>query len=436
MAARQSSSSLAATNTGVYKASQAVNQFGSANSYTSSSENAWFGSDSYGHLGMQFQGVSFPSDGTLTSAYVEFTPNTDQWIGQSSQIYGEKSDNPTLFSSSSLPSVRSKTLASVSYSDNTKWVKDMAYRLPPITGVISELISRGSTKDINIIIKGAGSQYGRKFIYGSGSDKGPKLILEFSSTIAQMPTPTPVITVPSATPLRTSTTVTATPLASTSTTMTHTTSSGGESMAMMAWRVGGKNAPNLKYDKCDDGTDVVTAHNRYYVVAYDGMNYPTWHPPVVTNPVTGVGKCYFGHEHGTNPQSYQFWNEIVQQFGKDINGDGVITKMTISSTGQITPGDRAGLPFGIANEHMDSYYNQEGRDSIFVRHEDHVGHKVEIVNNESEMNGNSTHVMSHWQVQQVLMFHTINREVIPIRLQELFVRIFINFTRVPILEMR
>ncbi len=166
-----------------------------------------------------------------------------------------------------------------------------------------------------------------------------------------------------------------------------------DSMAMQGWQTGGKNAPNPAYDKCDDGTDVVAAHKMYYVIAYDGIKYPTWHPPVVTNPVTGVGKCYFGHEHGTNPQGYLYWNEIVQHFGKDINGDGTITAMVIGADGKITPGDHAGIPFGIANQHMDQYYNQEGRDSIFVRHEDHVGHKIEFVNNEAEMVGNSTHVV-------------------------------------------
>ncbi len=174
----------------------------------------------------------------------------------------------------------------------------------------------------------------------------------------------------------------------------------GESMAMKFWGPGGKNVPNPKYDKCDDGTDVVAAHNAYAVIAYDGIKYPTWHPAVVVNPITGVGKCYFGHEHGSNPQKYIYWNEIVQHFGKDTTGDGKITAMVIADDGKITPNDRAGLPFAIANEHMDEYYNKEGRDSIFVRHEDHVGHKIEFVNKETDVNttldGNvtsSTHEM-------------------------------------------
>lgn len=176
----------------------------------------------------------------------------------------------------------------------------------------------------------------------------------------------------------------------TGTPMTH---EPGESMALHAWRPGAKNSPNPLYDKCDDGTDVTKAHEMYFVVAYDGIKYPTWHPPVVTNPVTGVGKCTFGHEHGTNPQGYLYWDEMVQHFGKDQNGDGKITALVIGADGKITAGDRAGIPFGIANEHMDEYYNQEARDSIFVRHEDHVGHKIEFVNSEADMQGNTTHVM-------------------------------------------
>ena len=55
--------------------------------------------------------------------------------------------------------------------------------------------------------------------------------------------------------------------------------------------------------------------------------------------------------------------------------------MIISDTGVITPGDRAGIPFGLANEKMDLYYRR--RRFNFVRHEDHVGHKIEFVNNET-----------------------------------------------------
>lgn len=170
-----------------------------------------------------------------------------------------------------------------------------------------------------------------------------------------------------------------------------------ESMAMMSWgNPNGKgNQPLPEYDYCEDGTNVVEAHKQYHVVAYDGYRYPTWHPPTVTNPITGNGKCYFGHEHGTNPQGYIHWDEMIEHFGKDLNGDGVISPLVINADGTIaSEGDRAGIPFGIAAQHMEIYYNQEGHDSIFVRHEDHVGHKIEFVNMEADMVGNTTHPMA------------------------------------------
>lgn len=80
-------------------------------------------------------------------------------------------------------------------------------------------------------------------------------------------------------------------------------------------------------------------HDSYRVVGPDGKWYPTWHPPV--DPVTG---CSFGHEHGRDPR------------GSDL----------YALTGPI--------PFGVANEAL----LESGLG--WHRHEDHVGHKIEWVN--------------------------------------------------------
>jgi hypothetical protein len=386
-----------------YSAVQAFNQLDGKKDVYNGADTAWMGGDTQAALGLQFNSVSIPQGANLTSASIKVTANAEAWIGQSMNLFAEKNSIPQPFSDGNLPLSRTVTTASVKYSENTKWTKDSSYSLPNISSILSEVLPAGASQNVNIIVKGTGGKYARKFVYGTSSTKGPKLVLTYSTSANATVTPvpnqaTPTIA-PTAAPTKTAaptSQATKTPIANaTSTPMPMPTgmSMGDESMALMAWRVGGKNSPNLAYDKCDDGTDVVKAHNQYYVVAYDGIKYPTWHPPVVTNPVTGVGKCYFGHEHGTNPQGYQYWDEIVNHFGKDLNGDGTITKMAISSTGVITPGDRAGIPFGIANEKMDQYYNKENRDSVFVRHEDHVGHKIEFVNGESDMVGNTTHVM-------------------------------------------
>ena len=83
----------------------------------------------------------------------------------------------------------------------------------------------------------------------------------------------------------------------------------------------------------------IAVHNSYSVVGPDGKLYPTWHPPV--DPATG---CSFGHEHGRDPH------------GSNLSA-GV--------------GD---IPFGFANEQLDGF------DPNGMRHEDHVGHKVEWEN--------------------------------------------------------
>ena len=80
-------------------------------------------------------------------------------------------------------------------------------------------------------------------------------------------------------------------------------------------------------------------HNQYATGGPDGKLYPTWHPPI--DPGTG---CTFGHEHGRDPSGSQLYDE----------------------TGP--------LPFGYANEVLDIW------DPTGMRHEDHVGHKVEWEN--------------------------------------------------------
>jgi hypothetical protein len=79
-------------------------------------------------------------------------------------------------------------------------------------------------------------------------------------------------------------------------------------------------------------------HARFWVYGPDNKVYPTWHPPI--DPATG---CRFGHEHGHDPA------------GSDLAGES--------------------LAFGYVNEQLSP------DDPQFRRDEDHVGHKIEWVNN-------------------------------------------------------
>jgi len=101
----------------------------------------------------------------------------------------------------------------------------------------------------------------------------------------------------------------------------------GPSVAMGAWTPG-------PLDNCSK-----EVHDRYTVVGPDGLLYPAWHPPV--DPLTG---CSFGHEHGRDPRGSRLHQAV---------GD---------------------IPFGYANSQLDIW------DPLGVRHEDHVGHKIEWEN--------------------------------------------------------
>jgi hypothetical protein len=95
-------------------------------------------------------------------------------------------------------------------------------------------------------------------------------------------------------------------------------------------------------------------HDRYSTVGPDGLTYPTWHPPI--DPATG---CSFGHEHGRDPRGSALYGDV---------GD---------------------MPFGYANQQLDSY------DPNMRRHEDHVGHKVEWENGvELHFDGGGNAVLS------------------------------------------
>jgi hypothetical protein len=88
-----------------------------------------------------------------------------------------------------------------------------------------------------------------------------------------------------------------------------------------------------------EGECPAQVHNAYSVVGPDGKVYPTWHPPI--DEATG---CSFGHEHGRDPRGSALFDDIGP------------------------------IAFGYANEQQDLH------DPHTMRHEDHVGHKIEWEN--------------------------------------------------------
>src|SRR6476469_6165996 len=114
-------------------------------------------------------------------------------------------------------------------------------------------------------------------------------------------------------------------------------------------------------------------HDSFFVLAKDPgtgiiKKYPTWHPPTLRR-ADGT-TCSFGHEHGRDPHKSMLWQQALDYFGVDINSDGKLDEAN----------DHAGLPFGYVNEQIDVYYG-----SAMMRHEDHVGHKVDYANGEPDI---------------------------------------------------
>lgn len=220
--------------------------------------------------------------------------------------------------------------SSSNYSSNERWNRGKWYKVGDIKSLLNEITSSSSWESgdsIVIVAKGTGSQWGRKNINGSGSN-APKLSVEINQVVSPTPTPTPM---PTPTPVPTvNPTVVQTPIP----TMTQT---GNNSMAMGLW------SPT-KWDTCSK-----EFHDSYYEIGPDEKKYPTWHPPVAVDPATGK-TCTFGHEHGRNPSGSDLNSFIDQQYG--------------------------GVLFGYANERLDAYNASKGI-SNGMRHEDHVGHKIE-----------------------------------------------------------
>jgi len=123
-----------------------------------------------------------------------------------------------------------------------------------------------------------------------------------------------------------------------------------DSHAMGLWQ------PHPRYDTCS-----AAYHDTFAIAGPDGRRYPTWHPPEGVE--DGV-PCTFGHEHGRDPRGSALLAEVEAQYG--------------------------GVLFGYANQQLDEHNRARGIDDG-MRHEDHVGHKIEWENDvemfESVVNG-------------------------------------------------
>lgn len=318
------------------------------------------------YLGIIFSGDAVPQGAKVTKAELKFVQPKDAWIAIAFRAGVEDSQNPASFSSSNKISTRTLLPVAKDFQDNVEWKAKQTYSYD-VTPVIQAYTAKYQSNKIAMILKGTGGSWGRKFVY-SGGEK-PRLEIQYTvsatdtqggtatTTPSPIPTivasPTPVPATP--TPTKTATprpTRTATPRPTSAPTVAPTMvpnptpSTGGNQ--------GGGNAENSHalglWTPTSRDTCSKEIHDSYSVVV-EGKRYPTWHPPV--DPATG---CTFGHEHGRDPSASDLMPFIREHYGS------------------------TGIPFGLANEKLDEWNAANGIDNG-MRHEDHVGHKIEWENN-------------------------------------------------------
>lgn len=311
--------------------------------------------------GFVFSGaINAPANADLLEAQLQLTSRYDHPASLdllNLNIYGESSLTPQTFSTQYPVSTRGKTSAFLSYETGERWLSNQQISLE-VTSIVQELLDSEVVADrIGFVLQSTGiSRNAMRLVYNhQNAQFAPKLLLTFDdgSSVTIVPTIDP----------------TATPLPGPS----NVPSNPEDSTAMNRWAPHVNSQTGEIMDKCSDPqTNIVDVHNTYSVIGPDGKRYPTWHPPVVTlsNGVT----CSFGHEHGRNPRDSEIFRQAQEYFAYDANQNGTFETAEI---------DAAGIPFGYVNEQYDTYNHDHG--SAVMRHEDHVGHKVEYANGEADL---------------------------------------------------
>ena len=137
-------------------------------------------------VGLRFTDVGIPNGAEIVSAYLEFTSDeTDSGSSPSLVIWGDRVDSSQEWLDRS-PSRRSKTRATVSWTDLTSWSAGGVYSSPDISSIITEITSRSgwsSSSALSIMIASSSSRSTQHRVADShdgSSSKAPRLVIEYA----------------------------------------------------------------------------------------------------------------------------------------------------------------------------------------------------------------------------------------------------------------
>ncbi len=159
------------------------------NALTTNATAVWLGnagSTSTSFAGFRFVGVAIPAGAIISSAHLEVTSASDQWIGIQFLMAADLTGNSAAFSTSARPSQRTQTTAKVNHNTNVRWVPNTVYSLEEIKTVIQEVVARAdwqSGNSLTVILKGTGSgTWARKFVrsFEAGASTAPRLVVTYT----------------------------------------------------------------------------------------------------------------------------------------------------------------------------------------------------------------------------------------------------------------
>ncbi len=134
-------------------------------------------------IGIRFSGVQIPKNAEIQSAYLEFTADGSSTDSTSLIIYGDDvDDSPTFGASSNTVIGRTKTAASVSWSNVASWDASATYQSPDITAIVQSIVNRNgwsAGNGMSFIITGSGTR--RAFSYNGSAGLAPRLVVQAKS---------------------------------------------------------------------------------------------------------------------------------------------------------------------------------------------------------------------------------------------------------------
>lgn len=141
------------------------------------------GSTDRSYTGFHFKNVKIPKWAKITNARLEFQNSKKQWIALNMEIAAEDVSDAQPFTRDNPPGKRKMSFSRTKHLSNEEWIANSRISLNDMKPVIQAIIDKPDWQEgnsLNILLKGKGTSWGRKFILNT-ADKtlSPKLIIKY-----------------------------------------------------------------------------------------------------------------------------------------------------------------------------------------------------------------------------------------------------------------